>query len=543
MYWAKPETDLPAEFHDEALRLRLAWNAMVELFWRRYNERNKLLRQDGVVDAMEIEVFKAQSAFDVTLMDFKQAKIDYAARKHFKSSDVDCSRLEKLRLGNEVAYKYLRALREMLKKERKRAAALLGVKGDTVEESANLAAIEIARYGFKRSDNRDGEALVQSFLNSRQKFLSGKGGPPRFKDWDSPLSFCIRYSGGGIPVDRLFNKNTRFYIDGIDEKRRGKFWWGLGASMCEFRTVLHRDLPKDAMVKSVRLVRDADRWQLSINVEEPPVEKLPHGDGVIHISMGWRTYREVPDEALLTPEYLLSGGLVVAEITVNGAVKPVYLFGSDYYHTDTTKLDLRARVKRIDELASKADGALDFAKAGLLRCESQIKALGWSGNLIKCKAHGLMRLLGVLIKCGHPFADELQRQLGIYEHYRREADNIGRRLRRYREWFYWNVAKRIAASAKVVIVKDIDLKQLGRKRNNESKPDDVAAAIRRLKSLAAPGELREKIKKQCAKHGVEVIEESLQKGGVNEKGKRDEREQRHRPKSDSQGTIQVQDDA
>jgi hypothetical protein len=125
------------------------------------------------------------------------------------------------------------------------------------------------------------EAVLNGFINARQKILARQGGRPKKKHKNSSMSFQLRYTGGGRDVHKLKKTSKVFYIE------NSKFFWTIGGEVTEWTLNMHRPLPEYAAVKTIRLTESYEGYHISFACEIEPEEKLPHGDAITIFEPRW----------------------------------------------------------------------------------------------------------------------------------------------------------------------------------------------------------------------------------------------------------------
>lgn len=504
VFWCLPEKEQPfsgslketlKDFDAEFDKARSVWNRLVEANQAKFRERNLILKNDPVVGCLEKQAEERESVFLSALAAFKQAKIRHEDESQWKKIKDD-------------AHTELSGLRERLREERKRAAKEMKPEMDALNKKYDrmfyLNKDHPALHEVGLNTNNTGGAIFKSFNQTRENLFRGIGGWPKFKKYGDSMSLKMANNSGGWPVADFFDlKGKKFSLSYPDGQGHASFLWEAGGRLHKFRMVMHRSFPEGAYIKGIRLKREAvKKWRIVFEIEEPPKRIKKIAGEIVIVCPKW------------TKVSPIKGGektdFLVASITVgNRPPDPVFLFEGDFFHPEKPRHDLVEKLARMDELQSRAGKALDGIKERLIGDKAEIERVeGWDGNVVMCGRAGLGRLLAVLEKREvgiHPIVPDLRKSLDAHDRAMGEKNGIEKRIARYRDWFYWNFGAWIADRAKMVIWDDIGIKELGVKRDIEKLPEEVAAKIRRQKRFASPGDLLDKIRKQCSKRGVEVV--------------------------------------
>ena len=119
----------------------------------------------------------------------------------------------------------------------------------------------------------------------------------------------MRFTGGGLPVERLWNRRSNkfqlnrvdnlYYLDETNQNRRRRISGGsftIGETRMPFRTILHRDLPSAAIIKAIawcgqRHPTRGWRWSLNFTLEQPPPPPiLSPRKRAAALDLGWRKF-------------------------------------------------------------------------------------------------------------------------------------------------------------------------------------------------------------------------------------------------------------
>lgn len=493
-YWAKPTQKLPQHAYDQAKLMMDMWNRLVAYNDEVLEQRNAFCREkqpsiiesESILDGLDASINKARE-------ELKSIKIKTRGDKEETNSFYKTV-IEPLISEKKKA-------RDLVKDERKKICSEYKFKPDDHAFINNLSKTYNNEYGLY---SYYVDAVVRSFKESRDKFIRGTGGKPRKKDRFT-LSFSMRNKNKGFKFeDKLSKKtkNTPFWLDPPDERGRTNFYWKFGEEVVTFRTIIHRPLPEGSFIKAVTVSKDnkTKRWSLVFSVEMPKVI-LPHGDSEFYFTPKWSIDREEGD--------IWIGNL----FEVSSPEKepyPVKLYSSMdlTFNKDKTHKSILSQIKAIEAFRSVADRVVGDMKKEIQPLLVKLRSFGWDGNLEACGikgVYGIQKVINTNIPC-HPINGILLEGIEQYRHCMHNSTGIDRRVRKYRDWCYWNLAKKIAERAKEVKLEKIDFEKLGRVNTVAGSTQDVESSIRKFKNYVAPRDLYDKIKKKCAEHGVKVTE-------------------------------------
>ncbi len=489
-YWISPEGPIPQAFLDEVERMRLAWNEMVKLGEAsRVKWEASLANADSEYAELSKRLVEVGAQLEAKRLELKRLK-----QKERRGQSVHQSALrdEINRLQEEA--RNLKALRRE-RRESSRKAAADALADLTRQFNEGLRAIA-RRYNLYWVHE---ELLVRRF---RTAYFRGfkTGNFPRYHGPDSQWSIVHRFTGGGLPVERLFRNrftrgNYRLALRPVhipqearrSERRRAMRTTGIftfrGESL-SFKTIIHQPVPEDAFVKTAVLSCRREgtrlRYYLSLILEVPPREvPKPVSKPAAGMDVGWR----------LRPD-----GLRVAYLCDETGHEEEVLLPWD--------------VLRISELAdferSVMDSTMNATKAKVVELLQNVpvpedirrKLTG----IQKMGARSLERLADQLagIPEGEPTASLIRETLEIWKRYINRYAAMERRRTERRRHFYLNLAHRLCRRYGSIVVQQINLPEL-----LENQP---APAVRRLQSIASVGSLIRALKQVAPKYGTEIIE-------------------------------------
>lgn len=335
------------------------------------------------------------------------------------------------------------------------------------------------------------------------------------------IYFRHRYSGGGKPLAEFQKQSSKgfsflfpvqkhyFYNTKADRKKR----IGAGVFGCvkdrqtvfsfPFSAIIHREIPENAIVKSVSWVgkRLKNRgfnnsksdwiWSIDVAVEIPTEKRNSQTiSRVAALDVGWRK----------NGDYLRIGAIL---------------------DSDGNKLELRVPISH--ESKSAKDGKLAFSLDEIISLDEQkgnlvqetkakLKKLGVK-NLIKMREGGLFRMisetengdvLDVLKDFNVKFLPLSSKRVRSFD-----------RLNKYRDWLYQNIASWLAENYDSLIWEgQLNLKKMAEDRKDLNKVKTIAdyelEKIRRksakYRNFASIYGFRDYLKKAFAKKGKSIID-------------------------------------
>lgn len=321
-----------------------------------------------------------------------------------------------------------------------------------------------------------------------------------------------RFTGGGIPVARIFNQNSTAkrlkirpvppsaYRNNDRASTRERLTHGVfgltDSAKIEFETIMHRAIPAEAILKKSLWVGEFERslpqsqrwtWSLQLVCEIPEklyCRKPPDMDRPsCGLDLGWRV--------ILGGEYLRIG-MIVDSV---GRVIELRLPLNMRRKRDEGKQDWVSSLHDLIAFDSKIDLELEGAKTKLVEILLETPA-----GFDKMRQNGLHKLLREtkdqrVINVLTEWDKHNSRLCAIRAHVRR-------RIRRRKSWLYQNLAAWLAARYRTILLEgNFSLKLLSIR--SESPVLRTAAKYRQWAGL---GELRTVIKNAARKYGSEIIE-------------------------------------
>jgi putative transposase len=132
-----------------------------------------------------------------------------------------------------------------------------------------------------------GKRVLRRLDGAYLQFLKGKRGRPRFKPFRNFNSLEFTYRNGAhLREDRLYIQSV-----GLIEAR-----W-------------HRELPDDARIKTVRVLRKPSGWYVCLSLELPDPEPAPHPGPAVGIDMGIKHALALSDGTIIDSLYSLEASL------------------------------------------------------------------------------------------------------------------------------------------------------------------------------------------------------------------------------------------
>lgn len=380
-----------------------------------------------------------------------------------------------------------------------------------------------------RLGNDEREFLQQKFETADKKAKKDKTGLNKQFGLDR-IYFRHRYSGGGKPLADFQKQNSKgfsflfptwnYYESNTKHHRHNRIGAGVFGIVKDreqvfnfpFSAIIHREIPENAIVKSVSWVGkrlknqgfnkkhlpESQRdwvWSIDVAVEVPaPVFEVAQSVRIASLDVGWR----------LNGDYLRLGAML---------------------DTDGNQIELRCPVAhescavRHGKLVSSIKGLIELdEKIGNLvqTTKDELEKLGIK-NLLKMRQSGLFRLERMLFESG-----ENKDALQILENFKivylplasvrvRSFD----RLNKYRDWLYQNTAAWLAENYDVLVWEGkLNLKKMAEARKNlnevETVKDYDLEKIRRnsakYRNFASLYSFRDYLKKAFTKQGKTIID-------------------------------------
>lgn len=384
---------------------------------------------------------------------------------------------------------------------------------------------EIIWRGYLKSakdllGNDEWEFLLNKFEIADKRAKKEKTGLNKQFGLDK-IYFRHRYSGGGKPLAEFQKQNSKgfsflfpvskhyFYNSKSDRKKR----IGTGIFGCvkdrkqifsfPFSAVIHREIPENAIVKSVSWVgkRLKNRgfnnsksdwiWSIDVAVEIPSEEKKTVSvSRIAALDVGWRK----------NGNYLRVGAILDTDGNTLELRIPVH-------HESKSAKDGKLAIS-LDEIIN-----LDEQKGNLVEeTKAKLKELGVK-NLTKMREGGLFRMisetenseiLDVLNDFKAKFLPLSSKRVRSFD-----------RLNKYRDWLYQNIASWLAENYDSLIWEgQLNLKEMAEDRKDLNKVNTVAdyelEKIRRkaakYRNLASIYGFRDYLKKAFAKKGKSIID-------------------------------------
>jgi transposase len=497
----KPRCALPQEFWDISKGMQALWNTLVALrkdtvekvseVWKPYNEIRKAAR-----DAF----FKEQKDVVAALAKGKKGK--KGKEKTDKAEEWNNSYDEKNAKEHGELKKQSTALWALYNTEYKKLTsypAIVLAKDDAVNKTL---------WGCKGD-------MVDRFRNS----CSYSDGPPHFHGGLTSICLVNRDTSGGIPIeDVLADGAPKFsvvhpdmssYDSNTRRNRRGRVSYGtfsVGSTKINFRTVIHRPLPKGAMVKSMKWVGtrrppDPWKWHVVISVEEnPELDTTPariSTGRMAGIDLGWRSLSDTDTEQ----DYLRIG--VVHDTTGQTHELRLPMTNTGTYATRPRgdrgkKDDSFESVLRLDEeIGNEVQNIKDEIEPLL--------PTGYKAGLVKMRQGGLVRLLGKLRedKVAENVQAMIKTWLASNDRNSHVRNSVRDRLCERRRHSYRNIAKWLTTNYDEIVWSNLNVKAVA-----ESEPKTKAQErSSRYRHWAAIGELKAYVQHAATNYGCRLVEE------------------------------------
>lgn len=328
--------------------------------------------------------------------------------------------------------------------------------------------------------------------------LRNAEGDPRNK---SPFkkNICLlhRYTNGGSPLNNIFRKNKRFWIEPIDWKAvdfqlpqrqwkkqvKTKVHFGMCGEEKIFSCVIHRPIYQEAIIKQVKIIgrryiapkRDKIKWEVSITVEIPHVmpekRNFKNKQMLAALELGWRNiYKGILRVGLIKNEFDEIMDIIIPNKIYNSIQKEKEL--------QKKKDDILNNLRLLfEKKINKKSGIKKYFEAVKEIDDKDLNAIAEYQLIQWKKTCALINMLNYHISG-------------------------------YRKWFYYNTAHEICNQYHTIIIKEMDIRQLSQPKKDKETGNKITEARKRAqkyRKLAAIGEFREIIKRVAIKHGTKLI--------------------------------------
>jgi hypothetical protein len=343
-----------------------------------------------------------------------------------------------------------------------------------------------------------GPEILDRYYSACKRLRSG-GGAPRTQCRLDHFSLSHRYTGGGLPVERLSGERQRrfrilfpdsaAYTDNCRQNRRERLasaWFEIDDEIIGLNVILHRAIPASAIVKRVALAgwkqSPAAHWQLSLlfSVEEPLAPEH-HSPNTVGVEVGWRKINE--------------DRLRVCVIW-DGSLHEEVALPLRYYSKDLGEVSL----DRKREIQTMRDRLLDQCKSHVRKCLAPLPP-----GFDQMRNSGLIRLLHELTDTGRSpeSLEHLVRWRRDHDQLTRKILLIENRLIGRRRHIYGEFAARLVRRFGIIHTEKLNLKSLAKKPQGAAPGSNQyaleAAAERRR--YAACGELLAAIRNAASRTG------------------------------------------
>lgn len=329
------------------------------------------------------------------------------------------------------------------------------------------------------------------------------------------ISIPHRFTRGGVPVAKLFSERAkRFRLEPVEQwaysgktrrhtkarLTRGLFGIANGEAV-RFKTVLHRELPRDALIKRVVWVGRSRpirgwQWAIVIMVAEPPKPAARRmAARSCAINLGWRVMGNFVRVGVICDE---AGRCHELRLPLDAPTSRSRRHGlhSGFY-------DLLAYDSEIGRLAENAKKRIEkFRELFSAAAPERVRPL--LQELPKMRQAGLVNVIQILRDA--EFAPEARQ---VLEQWLRENDRLkslklalSSRLIGRRRWLYQNLAAWLCRSyCRIVWETDFSIKAMIERRNQ---PPALRRAGRYHK-WAATGELRRFIAAAASRYQTKIV--------------------------------------
>jgi hypothetical protein len=278
----------------------------------------------------------------------------------------------------------------------------------------------------------------------------------------------------------------------------------VGDEMIRFRTVLHRAVPPDAVVKKVMWLGDNHptrgwQWSIAITVEQMPPLLATHPGGVAALDWGWRA--------------------------MEGYVRIGMLYDGRHFYELRCPLDMPSYHSRRHGLASSYYALIELdrrtaenvenAKSSLVAIlPSEVdEEIAWVGNpaaFQRMRQGGLARLLDYFRAHSDAYGDDVVKLLAAWDMENRRLRSMRAalfdRLVARRRWLYRNLAAWLTSNFAIIARKSpLGIKQMLEDRQPDAENRYALDAARRYHQWTAVSELMSHLEHAAAKKGSKLI--------------------------------------
>jgi hypothetical protein len=366
----------------------------------------------------------------------------------------------------------------------------------------------------------DKELVLNQFLAAVSRFFKKQNGPPKHRaEFLAEVHFQHRFTGGGLPVERIFHQSQRVHLEpvsaeafnpSLSQRQRKRLArtcgsFRAGDTLLSFVTILHRPLPIGAYLKTAALIgkQTARRgyhqheagghviparwtWFLHLTLEVPPptttlrtekgrtaaLELSPRLWHDEHLCLGTLTDAAGREEALLLPEKILRCWRHKRNLQSQ----------ADQLLADTRRL--LQHLQHSAELSPVVSSSFAHVGAmqspGLWRLLQLLEETGATGERIEILRH---------------WADGSTKML-------REARGLERRYLGYRNWFYHNLALQLCQRYQRLAITTAELSESEFSTRGEKRQlQDVAA----YHHLTSPSRFLLFLQHAARKTGTEIV--------------------------------------
>ena len=487
-YQLRKPTGWTADCEDQLRKQNQFWNRLVEIDHQFRSRYRGLLSENPEVAAAEATLKLLRDQRTGLIAERRQRR--RAARANIDSSEIN-ARLADLKPEIAMASAAVKIAKTAAKEGLHEALMALS---DEHYEAAKKA---------RQDANADGlwwgnaNAVFRSYQSARGRAMRD-GTELKFHAYRGEGRITNQIQNGGMTVQDLFegrhpqvqvtparngsDLSATVYARGRAERKN--VTWPMRMS---------RPIPDDAQIKEVVVTRKkiASHYRHAVifTATREGVEPLPPSNGPsIAIDLGWRRLTE---------------GLRVGTVLAEGDNQPNYVICPEKTLTDIERCEsLR---KRRDELRNAV--LLWLTDVDWDNAPDPLRDLGKSLRLSPASAAGRIARLAILWRDYDWQSEERAR----CEEWRRadkrmweEEANLRDKALYRRTDTYRKAAKAIAERAGVIILKEFNIAETARKETKSGDETDQVKAMRRYRTLAAPGDLRRWIVVQAEKRGVPI---------------------------------------
>ena len=493
-YGVMTNEGIPREWQDEHAKRCRTWNALLAIRNEHKPEYDAIFAAQADINDLSEQIAALKASSDTIWQQILQQRIIDRAKN---SPAISKLREQKRKLDDQ---------KDTLAKERKAKKDLFKEVNKPQLEEYYAKLDEAYAPVLEGSDlywaNR--QLLIDSFKHAcRLPTVSMKS------IMQQDLMFGHIYSGGGMPLKSLFNRNSRCYIenvnwDAIDTSLPQRQWKKLARTKVHFivkgvekvfSCVLHRPLPEDSVVKRVQLCGRRIhgrkiKWSISVTVEVPGVKQFRVSTrSTATINTNWRVTED--------------GLRIAALLDSTGTEELITLPAQEEASLRLPSNDVLKSVSYRKEMDTRIAAFINHLREYTLDQKKHIIDIDPSlfVNMHVANRKRFFQIAKACANQGHnEQADYIYNTLRKQDYFINRLANHRRRTRIRRKHFYYNLAHELCIKYHTIVLDNSDIKELGMPNKRDEKGEDPAELAQKFRAEAAIGEFRMILKQVAAKY-------------------------------------------